>query len=389
MLDLLAVPAAFGMGVTAAKHVADARASEADRAGMFGTSLCIASVAALIVTCGAALVLRHPASLRDQVARDALVWLVFLVPFIALYATTLGYLQGIGRIPRLAATQMGRSGLLLVVGTALVIPFGIKGWIGARAIGEALAFVIAISAIVRLRGARPQAQYLKPFLRFGGYATTTLALSTLLTGIDILCLDRFRGDPEEIAHYKVATLIFANALLLPDAFIQSRFSRMVAHGHDGVRTWQIFKRNLFYLTLIIAPATVVGYFVAPVISFVFGEQYAVSVGIFRWLLPAYFINSLAKLGANLVVGAGLMPNQLGIAAATLVTNLALNIALIPKYGIEGAVIATTGSFALRAVLLWWVLWRYRSGAARAADGTRAGGDPGDSGGVGPGESEGD
>jgi len=143
---------------------------------------------------------------------------------------------------------------------------------------------------------------------------------------------------------------------------------MVAHGHDAAKTWQIFTRNLFYLTLIIAPATAAGYFIAPIISLIFGGEYLVSVGIFRWLLPAYFINSLAKLGANLVVGAGLMPNQLGIATATLIMNLVLNIALIPRYGVQGAVIATTGSFALRAVLLWWVLLRYRSGAIKPVDG---------------------
>jgi O-antigen/teichoic acid export membrane protein len=241
--------------------------------------------------------------------------------------------------------------------------WGFTGWIAGRWAADVLAVLTGLPYVLSRLRARPDPQYLRPFLSFSGYATLTLALSTLLTGIDVLCLVHFHADPEIIAHYKVATYIFNTALLLPITFIQARYSKMVAYAFDPRRTWQALWWNTGVLMALVVPAAVAGYFMAPVLPMIFGEGYTASIQIFRWLLPAFIIHSAGKLSSNLVVGAGLMRAQLWTSVATLAMNAALNIALIPSMGVAGAVIATTASLALKTGLSPWILSRYRAGVA--------------------------
>lgn len=362
-LDLFGVPAAFGMNACIAKFAADARASEEERSSMLVTALLMTLGASALTVVLGSLLLAWPGVLPDPVALGTLRWMILVVPFVALFSTSLGFLQGVGRVRRLALAQGGRGVMRLGLGSALVMVWGFSGWVAAYFLIEILAFLTTLPALLKRLRARWNPAYVRPFFSFAGYATATLALATLLTGVDIICLVHFRTDPEIIAHYKIATYIFMTSLLLPNTFIQARWSRMVAHAYDPDHTWRVLGRNTLYLMTLVLPAAVLGFFLAPVLPLIFGEGYEPSVRIFQWLLPAFIIHSAGKLSSNLVVGAGLMRAQLWTSAATLGLNVALNILLIPPLGVAGAVIATTGSVALKTVLSPWVLraWRQRTG----------------------------
>lgn len=367
VMELLGVPAAFGMSACIARFAADARTAENEKSSMLVTSLWMTlATSAATVVLGYA-VLAWPGVLPDPVALKTLRWVILTLPFIALLSTVLGYLQGVGEVRRLAMAQGGRGLLRVGLGSALVWIWGFGGWMAGMFLVEILAFAGSLPYVFRRLGARPSASYLRPFFSFSGYATVTLALTTLLTGVDVLCLVHFHADPEMIAHYKVATYIFNTALLLPNTFIQARWSRMVAHAYDAERTWHALARNTWYLMALVVPAAGAGYFIAPVLPMIFGEGYEASVQIFRWMLPAFVIHSAGKLSSNLVVGAGLMRAQLLTSVATLALNVVLNILLIPGMGVLGAIIATTGSLALKTALSPWVLSRYR-GEGEAATG---------------------
>lgn len=362
VLDLLAVPAAFGMNASISRFAADARATPEQRSRMLVTALIITLVTSLATLGLGSLVLAWPAVLPDAVARGALRWMVVVLPFIALFGTAVGYLQGVGRVHGLAIAQGGRALMRLGLGSLLVLIWGFTGWMVSYVLIELLAFGATLPALLRdLRG-RWTRDYLRPFAAFSGYATVTLALTTLLTGVDVLCLVHFHADPELIAHYKIATYIFTTALLLPNAFIQARWSRMIARAWDPDHTWSTLGRNTLYLMALVLPAAVLGYFLAPVLPLIFGPGYGPSVQIFQWLIPAFVIHSAGKLSSNLVVGAGLMRAQLVTSVATVLLNIALNFALIPSMGVAGAVIATTASLALKTALSPWILSRYRSAA---------------------------
>lgn len=368
VLDMLLVPAGLGMGACIAKHVADGREGPLDRARMLSTAMAICFVSSIVTTVVAFGGLMFPAVLPDPVALGILRWMVFLTPFVALFACVTGFLQGIGNIRRLVQAMATRSTIRVGLGVVLVLAYGFTGWKATRVAVEILALVFVLPAVFHLFRYRPDAARLRPFLRFGGYTAATLALSTLLAGIDILCLVHFRGDAEEIAYYKVATLMFTTALLLPNAYIQARYSKMVAEGYDGAKTWRNYTRHAGYLLGLIVPAALIAYIVAGLIPWLFGGDYAPSVGFFRWLLPAYIIQSIGKLSSNLVAGAGLIRAQFLTSGATLGANAVINVMLIPKYGVAGAIVATTASFVLKGVISTAILWRYKSlGAGKAGD----------------------
>ncbi len=358
-LDLLTVPAAFGMNACIAKFSADARLSEGERSNMLVTAILITLGTSIGTVVLGWLLLLWPGILPDPLALRTLRWMILGLPFIALFSTSIGYLQAVGRVRRLAVAQGGRSLVRLTLGSALVVIWGFGGWIASFFLVELIALGATLPPALRGVRGRWDAKYVKPFLSFSGYATTTLALAALLTGVDVMCLVHFHAEAEIIAHYKIATTIFMTTLLLPNTFIQARWSRMVAHAYDPEHMWIVLRRNTGYLMTLVIPAAILGYFVAPILPFIFGEGYEPSVQIFRWLLPAFVIHSAGKLSSNLVVGAGLMRAQLATSVATLTMNIVLNILLIPSMGVAGAVVATTGSVALKTALSPWVLRSYR------------------------------
>lgn len=358
-LEMLAVPAAFGMNACIARFAADARATRGERSNMLVTAFVMTGLTSLATILIASAVLAWPAVLPDPVALSKLRWMILVLPFVAFFGTATGFMQGTGRVRGLALAQGGRGLMRIGIGGALVWTWGFAGWVATYFIVEILAFTATLPSLAsHLRG-RWNREYVRPFASFSGYATLTLALSTLLTGVDVICLVHFRTSPEVIAHYKIATYVFTTALLLPNTFIQARWSRMVAHAYDPQHMWKVLNRNTVYLMSLVLPAAVLGYFLAPVLPMIFGEGYEPSVEIFRWLLPAFVIHSAGKLSSNLVVGSGLMRAQLATAVVTLTVNAALNIALIPSMGVAGAVLATTGSLALKTSLSPWILNRYR------------------------------
>jgi len=363
VLDLLAIPAGLGMGACVAKHVADARAGAAERQAMLATAAAIALAASVLVALLAFGALSAPSILRDQTARRAARVLTGVLPVVALYAVGVGYLQGMGYIRRLSLTQAARSSFMLLVGSLLCLTFGFGGWMGMKALTEAFACATAWSAAGRLRSAwRIDRARLRPFLRFGAYGALTSAVVGLLTGLDVLALDRFRGDAAEIGFYGVATLMFATALLLPSAFVQSRFARMAAWGHDPEKTWERYLHDSGWVLLLATPGAIAAYYFAPVIVWVFGEPYGRSVQIFRWLLPAFVIQSTGVVGGNFVVGAGLMRASFLSTFLMAVANAVLNVGLVPTWGVAGAVIATSATYVLGTTLSFLILQRYRSQA---------------------------
>lgn len=416
VFDMLAIAGGLGMGACVAKHVAEDRATDSDRRRYLATAILIALAwGAVVALCGAAAV-RIPGILQDEVALGILRWLVLLIPAVSALACLQGYLQGGARLGRLAASQVAWSTAALVGCAALAAAFGVDGWAMGRVVGEVTGLGLAAWFVYRLVGGlrrhgagpdkgdvdvsgrratpgephmtgqpladgqehsqsgknqigapRPDAALLLRFARFGGYAALTNALTILITSIDVLCLDRLRGDAAEIGLYGIATLAAATLYLLPSAYGQSQYAAMVAGAYDPERAWRAMVSHTTRLGALVVPAAVAAWFCAPLIEWAFGADYAQSVEIFRWLVPAFVVRSAGTVGSSVIIGAGLMRQTFLSSVATVCLNLVLNLALIPRYGVAGAVAATTASYALRTGLSFVILavWRARN-AERSA-----------------------
>ena len=89
----------------------------------------------------------------------------------------------------------------------------------------------------------------------------------------------------------------------------------------------------------------------------FGEHATIAAPSLRWLFGAVAVIHAGAVLTTALVAAGRGGSMLGIAATGLALNLAANSILIPRFGIEGAAIATLATEIVVAVGAAWVLSR--------------------------------
>ncbi|MGC9973941.1 MAG: oligosaccharide flippase family protein [Gaiellaceae bacterium] len=97
---------------------------------------------------------------------------------------------------------------------------------------------------------------------------------------------------------------------------------------------------------------------SPLIPIVFGHRYDASIVPFLWLLPgALGFSAIAVFGSALVASGSPGRSSLGPAAA-LVVGIALDLALIPPYGADGAAAAATVAFLAGGTVSTVLHWRF-------------------------------
>ena len=119
---------------------------------------------------------------------------------------------------------------------------------------------------------------------------------------------------------------------------------------------------LFQATLL-APIVVWG---GPIAELLFGEEFAESGDVLRWLAPFVFLSGLAplvSLGANYL---GLARRRAPIAIAAVALNIVVDLALIPRIGVIGAAIGTSLAYAVYVPAHVWLCWRELGLALRDA-----------------------
>ncbi len=161
--------------------------------------------------------------------------------------------------------------------------------------------------------------------------------------------------------YAVAVNAGEIALYVPGAVATALFP-IIAATEEGKRLDLTLRvaRALFLIALAsIAVAALGG---SPLIPVVFGHRYHASVVPFLWLLPgALGFSAMAVFGSALAASGSPGRASLGPTAA-LVVGIALDLALIPPYGADGAAAAATVAFLAGgtvSTVLHWRFARYR------------------------------
>lgn len=128
----------------------------------------------------------------------------------------------------------------------------------------------------------------------------------------------------------------------------------------------VTERAVRILTImIVAVGLVIGLLAQVVLGLAFGPEFAAGAGALRILLLAMLPLSIARILAGDLKGrgrAGLVSIAMGLAV---VVTVALDIVLIPRFGIEGAAVASVVAYASTALAL--VIAFVRLTGARAAD----------------------
>jgi O-antigen/teichoic acid export membrane protein len=356
--------------------------------GIFAYALALAGVFALFLDGGLARFLarqggRHPRrgylAARSAVTLQIILFPILAAGFLVAYSyfapefvpLDVAVLAGVATAARAikntlrglfqARARFGTEALLMLAERVALVGLGVAALFQSMSVQQIMAWFcgikladLAVSLIVANNIAGP----LKPCfrLRWLKWITAsiapffaTMALVMSYNYFDVLMLGHFRNEGE-VGVYAAIYVFFAGLVLVPSAFSNAFLPRMSkAHdeGRDGVKkSADSALRILFVLS---APVVTVTWFAAEeLLQIAFGDEYLSGALGFRVLLssaPSVFLFWFMRAT---LIAVGRVRSLLRITAVGLVTNILLNLMLIPRFGLEGACVAT---LVAEAVLL--------------------------------------
>jgi O-antigen/teichoic acid export membrane protein len=131
------------------------------------------------------------------------------------------------------------------------------------------------------------------------------------------------------------------------------YYRFFVHGEDGVKGTLKLARRLASPVLALGLVAATGlWFAAPLAPRVLGGDFAAAISALRWLALVPLFQSIFYLAGDVLTGAGHQGLRSGVQLGAAGLNIALNFWLIPIYSWRGAAAATIVTDLALAVALW-------------------------------------
>jgi O-antigen/teichoic acid export membrane protein len=174
----------------------------------------------------------------------------------------------------------------------------------------------------------------------GFFFSVGLAAQSAYADMDKAMLARL-STLEATGIYGVAYRLINLAYLPLNAFLSSVYPRLVKTGQDSFREAFVLSKRMFPVTALYGFFASLGLFVlAPLLPYVFGNEYIETVNALRWLAFVPFIQALYWIFADALTATGHQRLRSYAQLTTLALNILLNLFLIPTYSWKGAAIAT-------------------------------------------------
>ena len=255
------------------------------------------------------------------------------------------FLMGCGRISQRAAVAVAWPWLYAVLVGALYSAPGLDvaqvavAWTACQAVGAAY----AIGVSVRWVGLGPlDPALLRNSLRFGLRLWAGSLALFLNFRIDQILMGFIAGRAT-LGIYAVAVNLSEVLLLLPSA-VASALAPIIAGAPPSQRVDRTIRAVRPLLLVTGAGVLVAAFAGPPLLPLIFGPAFGASVGPFLLLLPGALGFAMMRVFSSSLLGES-APGKSSLAAlVSLFVGLALDLALIPRLGAEGASIATSLAF---------------------------------------------
>jgi O-antigen/teichoic acid export membrane protein len=175
--------------------------------------------------------------------------------------------------------------------------------------------------------------------------------------LDAILLEQMVGY-DAVANYSVAYRILETVLFVTFAVNQAIFPVMSATTQIE-RIRKAYERGLAVIAFVYLPfATVCVVEGGRVIELLFGARYADSAEpILQWLAPAPMFYAVAFFGAAVLYSRQRQVETLVAAATATAVNVAVNVALIPRWEGTGAAVATSVSYLVHSAIILFAVRR--------------------------------
>ena len=189
-------------------------------------------------------------------------------------------------------------------------------------------------------------------------------LSNILTAInykvDIFLVNYF-VSPTGVGIYVIAVQLSERLWMLSQAFstvLLPRLSELSTNEEKRKTLTPLIARWVLLITIM--GALFLAAIAYPAIRFIFGKQFLGAFTPLLLLLPGIVLGALLRILANDIAARGHPELNMYTSCLILIINIIGNIALIPRYGINGAAIATSIAYA-SSFILTTIMHHYLTG----------------------------
>ena len=295
--------------------------------------------------------------------------LMCFLPFINYadtYAQTALRVKGKNKVFSYANTAY--SVVLLLGNIVLTRFFSVPGLVYSRYLSYFVATVICFAALQKdkflnqIAGTRErlESQERRKINNYAFICAITNFTSTVLTLLDVTCLDLVLGDPTVLADYHVAAVIPSACAFVPSCLMMYFYPKLVGAISEGKEQGKHYIFQLAKVYAVVNGVVFLGIAIfAPVIIWiVYGEKYMNVIGLMQILNVNYLAYCLRNLMGNVIAAVKKVKMNLIFAVISGVLNIILNMLLIPWLGASGAAIATLIVTLTVAAMDCTYVWHY-------------------------------
>ena len=368
LVAILTIVADCGLSPSVARFINDRVERPADLrkilwVGIFlkTTTLAITSVVVWIAIPLLSRWLRAPALI------DIGVWIILLLALSEAAKTLAKLFEGMGQMGLYARAQAAQAIVYPIASIWFVSQgWGVRGAIGGLSLALALHILLGAVLFVRIVRQHSDRSGLKcdiscssrGFVAWGGtilaYSLPLILISAgtyLYRRCDFIMIQYFL-DSQDMGFYNIQfrlMMILHVPVMVLASVLVPRFSASSGQSAEGVG---VLRRSLRYTLLVYTPlGTIIGILATPLVGTLFGAEYLPAVSVVRvfaiFFLPVFALSTIVVQALHY---RGLAKYRAYVLGASAVVNVALNVFMIPRYGILGAAISTQLTYMPTAIL---------------------------------------
>lgn len=226
-----------------------------------------------------------------------------------------------------------------------VVPF-------AQFTGDALGVTVMLYALKR-RGLPIPIRFdwsrVRPVFERSWPLVVNVLLGLTIYNSDLIFLRIFRGR-ESVGHYSAAYQLISFLQNLATAYSLSLLPQLTRVLLDRVERDRVYQSSAAQLFAVGLPVGLGGCLAArALIGVVFGSEFEPSGGVLAILVLSVPFTLWKEVDLIALVATGRQATVMRMTGLAVIVNVVLNLALIPKYGLQGAAVATLSTEAARAV----------------------------------------
>jgi O-antigen/teichoic acid export membrane protein len=193
----------------------------------------------------------------------------------------------------------------------------------------------------------------------GVFFSVAGSATTIYNDIDKIMLNRL-ADLAATGVYGAAYRVIDVTMTPVRSLAAAAYPHFFRKGEGGMAQTYPYALSLIAKTSVYGAFASAGlWLMAPIVPHILGKQYGAVLPAIRWLALIPFLRCLHSFMADALSGAGLQRMRTGIQVMVALSNIGLNVVILPRYSWRGAAWTSLGCDGLLVALFWSTAFYYR------------------------------